>query len=259
MKVPSIFFIFVIYFTSTSNNGVFINTMNSSFQLNNQEKVGTFNPSDYKGQTKKLRKPKRFGWFELALILIALGVIGGLLWLTFSLIGGVRAALWRILIGVLGIGLSAGVAFLALLLYSYTYPSERDMKFEAHDKASNRLIKLAKQLDINWLKIIAIQDENFRIGMIMSHEDMIIIDYLTDQGWRIPEAEVINIITNEDSDNNIQKPVHQIITNEAKENSAAQQLIFVLKNENPFQIHFTDTFYNIENFAAECKMAWQMQ
>lgn len=237
--------------------------ISKSISDTNQESIEIFKPFDYKGQRKKLRKTQGLNWFTIFLMFFSLAIIGGLLWGTFAWIASINGIFWRVAIGVLGIGLSLGVTFLALLLYAYTYPTERDKTFVAREEASKRLVKLSQDLQTDWRHMAVPKDENFRIGILTTRTGVVIVDYKNNKGWNIKKEQVSKIITNPDHSFTSNNNVVQLFTQETKDTSykiPPRELVFVLKSDQPAQIRirFMDHFYDAENFATECKLGWQM-
>lgn len=146
----------------------------------------TFKPSAILKQKRKIKQRVSFwGWGILAAGLL---LIGGLVWLIVALWPG-AALIWKILLVLSGISLGSLIVFMALFIFSYAYPTLRDVRMEAEARWAKFLQKKNFKADKTW----CLPDDHYRIALALDARQILVVDYAQNKGWRIPASKVTNI------------------------------------------------------------------
>lgn len=145
----------------------------------------SFQPSKVLKQKRKLRqRVSAWGW---GVAVLALGLIVGIVWLTVWL-WPMAAWVWRIGLGVVGLSLTVMLGTIGIFLFSYAYPTLRDMRFDA----LQRLEKLCEKIPMTATKGWCPPDEYFRISLAANADQLLVVDYLGDRAWLIPKNNIAN-------------------------------------------------------------------
>ncbi len=195
----------------------------------NDGAIQFFKPLDFKGQGSKQLHKMNSERVVARVIGIALALI--LLIGTIALLRYLKGTAVKIIIGLLGLCTSLGVGFLFLMFDAYS-----SLNDHANSKAAERLRTLSNQLGVTWRYYAVIPDENYRLGLVQNEENVLIVDYHNNQGWRIPKGQVAAIIANPDSAFAERKAVY-LTTEESKTKDSRQELVLVLKGNDPARIH----------------------
>lgn len=145
-----------------------------------------FQPSKIKKQKRKLRqRVVAWGW---GVAVGAVLLIGGLAWLMVWL-WPMMAIGWRILMATVGISVAAVIAFMAMFLFVYAYPTQRDMRADAEIRLKKMAQRLPFEVAQNW----CFPDDYFRMSLAANADGLLVVDYQQDQAWQIPKANVTAI------------------------------------------------------------------
>lgn len=143
------------------------------------ETVRTFRPSSFPKQKRKIKK--RVTFWGLAILAATLALMVGLTWLlvwTWPLL-----PLWAAWLSVLGGGMVGVVMFFSgLFAFSYSYKTDRDLRFDA----LARLERLTAALPFEAEKAWCLGGEHFRLSVARGKTGWLIVDYQADKGWILP-------------------------------------------------------------------------
>jgi hypothetical protein len=145
-----------------------------------------FQPSKVKKQKRVLRqRVSTWGWGVLTAALL---LVAGLTWLVIWL-WPLVAIVWRVLLLIGAISVSAVLIGMALFLFSYAYPTQRDVR----SSAEIRIRELGKVLPFEAESVWCFPDDQFRFSLMANTEGLLVVDYEQDHAWQIPQSNIEGI------------------------------------------------------------------
>jgi hypothetical protein len=142
-----------------------------------------FKPSSIKKQPRALRqRVTLWGW---SVLLGALLIIGALVWLVVWLWPLVAIG-WKIFAVIFGLASSVTVVGIALFIFAYAYPTQRDVRSDA----DARLQALTNRLPFTVEKHWCFPDDEFRISLAGNPEGLLMVDYQQDRAWQVPKGNI---------------------------------------------------------------------
>ncbi len=202
----------------------------SSLSLNEPpiDTFSVFSPSSFRQQTLNWRPSLAISG-RFIRILSAMVLLSMVVYLTINLLAWadtwwLRAGVW--LLAIFGFIMIA----YTLLILDYYEEKSKGKASPAHD----RLVRLAKQLNIDYNRIWHEPEQAFHLGVILNWETLILVDYQTDKG----------IILQSSAIESLQSEAPNAIDNQAmvvfpeRENKGQEKLLVHMKNGTILQIHF---------------------